>query len=247
METTQNYCFKKHRMRKIILGFLVIIAGALLIGFNMGFLPVQYKDIVFSWQMLLIAIGLINLFGRDHWALGIILIAVGAFFLAPELYFFPFDFTGLMWPALLIILGLVIIFNRGRSRHRMHRWQRWHHESGDYKIESGYIEESNVFSGNKHIFPPGEFKGGKISNIFGGTEIDLTQTTLAEGTNILEIDCVFGGINLIVPSDWNVKIAVKSVMGGFSDKRRIVKTNGSKGELIIRGSTVFGGGEIKSA
>ena len=245
METKIGYCVKHSRMRKIIFGFLVIIAGSLLIGFNMGYIPAEYKAIVFSWQMLLIAIGVTNLFGKDHWVFGTILIAIGAFFLAPLIHQFNFDFTGLLWPALLIVLGLIIIFKKGHRHNRM--GQPWKSPHTEFKMESGYIEESNVFSGNKHVMIPGEFKGGKISNIFGGTEIDLTQTTLPEDTVFLEIECVFGGVSLIVPSDWNVQIAVKSVMGGFNDKRRIIRTNGNKGKLVIKGSAVFGGGEIKSA
>ena len=71
--------------------------------------------------------------------------------------------------------------------------------------------------------PPTEFKGGRISNVFGGMELDLTQTTLAPGTSILEINSVFGGAVIIVPTDWVVTIQVNSMMGGFNDKRTIIK------------------------
>lgn len=227
----------------MMFGLLVILTGTLLICFNTGVLPEEYRHIVFSWQMLLIALGLINIFSRDSIVAGVILLAVGSFFLAPELHRFNFDFTEALWPALLILLGILIIFKRRTHKPRHHNW---HEKACEFKLESGYIEESNIFSGNKQIFSPGDFKGGKITNIFGGSEIDLSQTTLPEGTTILEIECVFGGVSLIVPSDWNVQIAVKSIMGGFSDKRRIIRTNGQKGELIIKGSAIFGGGEIKS-
>jgi predicted membrane protein len=64
---------------------------------------------------------------------------------------------------------------------------------------------------------------------------------------VLEIDCVFGGVNLIVPADWVVHVQIDSVMGGFADKRRsndAVRDHSR--ELLIKGSTVFGGGEIRS-
>lgn len=243
MDTVNFNQFKNHRMRKLVFGLLVIVAGAMLIGFNTGFLPDEYRNIVFSWQMLLIGLGIVSLFSRDSWVPGVILILIGGFFMAPLLYQFDFEFQRIFWPALLILLGLLIIFKR-RTRRPGHFGR--YEKVSEYHLESGYIDESNIFSGNKHIIPPGEFKGGKISCIFGGSEIDLSQTTLPEGKSILEIECIFGGVSMIVPSDWKVQIAVKSVMGGFSDKRRIISTNGNKGELIIKGEAIFGGGEIKS-
>ena len=158
------------------------------------------------------------------------------------------DFAVTFWPVLLIVLGILIIFKKRRFRDH-HRWhRRWEHQSNqdDFKFENGFIDESNVFSGNKRIISPGEFKGGRISNLFGGSEIDLTQTTLAEGDNYLEIDCVFGGISLIVPGDWDIHIRVKTTMGGFVDKRRNVRATDTTRKLIIRGKATFGGGEIKN-
>lgn len=237
-------CSKRNSMRKFVFGGLVIIAGLLLLAFNLGYLPMEYKHIVFSWQMLLIAIGLINIFGRESYVAGLLLIAVGSFFIIPELKIFNFNFVQLFWPILLIVVGILIILSRVfKSSVKKHKWEPI---SQEVPIEDGYIKEDNVFSGSKKIIQPGVFKGGKISNVFGGTEIDLSQTTLAEGKTVLNIECIFGGVSLLVPSDWNIIINVKSVMGGFSDKRRIIKPTDDSRQLIIQGSAVFGGGELKS-
>lgn len=242
METTTYFC-KKHRfMKKIVFGILVITAGLLLFAFNVGYLPTEYKHIVFSWQMLLIALGVINLFGRDSWIIGTVLIAVGGFFLLHE-WFLPYDFRMAFWPAFLILIGAMIIIKRG-----FHHHHHWHdrHRKHEFKLDSGYIEESNVFSGSKQKIPPCEFKGGKINNVFGGVELDLRQATLAEGKNVLEIKNVFGGVCLIVPSDWVIHVDVSAVMGGFVDKRSTVPDSSSTRELFIKGESIFGGGEIKS-
>jgi len=235
-------------MKKFIFGLLVIAAGALLIAFNQGYIPDEYRHIFFSWQMFLIALGLINLGTWDSWVPGIVLIAIGGFFLLPELSPQTHDIAIQFWPVLLIVLGIFIIFKKRRFRGH-HRWHHnWEHQgdSENFKFENGFIEEANVFSGNKKIVSPGEFKGGRISNLFGGSEIDLTQTTLAEGDNFLDIDCVFGGISLIVPGDWDIRIMVKTVMGGFVDKRSNVRSTDTTRKLIIRGKATFGGGEIKN-
>jgi hypothetical protein len=59
---------------------------------------------------------------------------------------------------------------------------------------------------------------------------------------------VFGGCKLIVPADWEIKVEVNAVFGGFSDKRLNLPTITEKSGkiLIIKGVAVFGGGEITS-
>jgi predicted membrane protein len=235
-------------MKKFIFGLLVIAAGALLIAFNQGYISDEYRHIIFSWQMMLIAIGIINLGSRDSWIPGLILIGVGGFFILPELSEEYHNIALTFWPVLLIVLGLMIIFKKRRFRDHGRWHRRWQHfdKSAEIKFENGFIEESNVFSGSKKILSPGEFKGGRISNVFGGSEIDLSQTTLPVGETYLDIENVFGGMSLIVPGDWEVHIRVNPVMGGFVDKRRNVHSTDPSRKLIIRGKAIFGGGEIKN-
>ncbi len=250
METTPYFCSKQRRMRKIIFGLMLIASGVLLLGFNTGLIDHAYKHIIFSWPMLLIAIGILNLFKENHNFSGIILMLIGGFFLLPRLFFLPDNFELDFWPGLLVLIGVLIIARRTIFHKYIKEHHHHHHfeNTSELKNDAGFIVLNNIFGGGKHKVPPTEFKGGKISNIFGGCELDLTQATLAAGTNILEVDCIFGGISIIVPTDWKVTIQVTSILGGFNDKRTIVRNAGiqSDRELIIKGSAIFGGGDIKS-
>ena len=240
MEYLQKHERRSNPMKKVVFGILVIAAGALLLLSNVGLLSGQFKDVIFSWQMLLIGIGLINLFSDDSRLAGWILVAIGGFFILPEIFYFEFNFIKLFWPALLIFVGIMIIFVSGK--HKRH----WH-KTGDMKLDDGFIEENNIFGGSERRLHKQEFKGGKINNIFGGSELDLTNLELREGKNVLEINCIFGGVGLIVPSDWKITTKVSNILGGFSDKRNIITADdNSNKELIITGSMIFGGGEIKS-
>jgi predicted membrane protein len=235
-------------MKKFAFGFIVVLAGLLLLAFNFDIFPYDWKHIIFSWQMLLIAIGAVSLITSEGRGPGVILLVIGGFFLLPELVDFHIPFVKLFWPVMLIIIGVLILFGRGHDR----RFRRhWHHrmpmDDPDSKLDEGYIREDNIFSGSKHKFAHQEFKGGRISNVFGGTEIDLSQATLAEGRNELMVECIFGGVTLIVPSDWKVILQISTVLGGFQDKRAFIKeVSDSTRVLVIRGSAIFGGGEIKS-
>ena len=237
--------------KKFAFGFIVIIAGLLLLAFNFNIVPWDFKHIFFSWQMLLIAIGIVSISNSESRTPGIILILVGGFFLIPEVFDFHIAFIKLFWPVLLIAIGVMILVKRGIHGQGHSDWHRprphWDKQQTNSDLDEGYINETNIFSGSKRRITHQVFRGGKVSNIFGGTEIDLSQATLAEGRVELTIECIFGGVTLIVPSDWKVVLSVNSIMGGFSDKRNMVREpSDSSRVLVIRGSSVFGGGEIKS-
>jgi len=240
-----NHMHEYHnsKWRKFILGVLFLLLGLLLLLNNLGFLSTDIKHIVLSWQMLLIVIGLLNIHKGELF--GWILIFIGLFFLLPKFLYFPFDYVRLFWPLLLIVIGLFIIFrgNKIRSFERKIEYEL-------KKTESKYdiIEEINIFGGSRKSILSQKFMGGRIISVFGGTELDFTDAKLNEGTNFLEIICAFGGISIIMPSDWQVKSEVISIIGGFADRRtrisNVVITNNK--ELIIKGIAIFGGGDIKS-
>jgi predicted membrane protein len=241
METIDNCKKSSQPMKKIVLGTIIIFAGLFLLAENFGFLNSWIKHVIFSWPMILIVIGVVSLASRDGWLGGTILILLGSYFLLPRLFPFDLHIGQIFWPSLLILLGVGIML-KGFGVMAFRK------KKQDFDVEFGYIDESNVFGGNKYTVSPVEFKGGKVTNVFGGSEINLTQTTLSPGKNILEVDIVFGGITLIVPPNWIVRVQTTSIFGGVSDKRGFVPRGGigSGDELIIKGSIVFGGAEIKS-
>ena len=68
-----------------------------------------------------------------------------------------------------------------------------------------------------------------------------------KGTAILEITTVFGGTKLIVPSNWEVKSEAVTIFGGLEDKRNMQTIiNNSDKILVLKGTVLFGGIEIKS-
>ncbi len=120
METSVEQISRRQKMKKYAFGALVVLAGALLLAFNFDLLPHEWKHMIFSWEMLLVAIGLISLFGNENRLPGLILIAIGGFFLIPEIFIMHISFYRLFWPLILIIIGIIILSKRG-----MHG--RWRH------------------------------------------------------------------------------------------------------------------------
>lgn len=228
---------KEMKPKSVVFGLLVLVFGLLLLFRNTGVLNESIFHVVFSWEMLLIAIGLINLFDRNR-PLGIILIVLGLIFMLPHIFTFPFAFHHVLWPTVIIAFGLLIMFGTGKGC-RARRMQRSSNVDGDY------IDDVAVFSGVERYIISKSFRGGKVVTVFGGAKLNLNQAVLSPEENVVEIVCLFGGTTFIAPADWNIKVEVVHIFGGFSDKRPPMPVDHTK-TLVVKGITIFGGGEVKS-
>ena len=224
------------------LGVIVIAAGLLLLARNTGFLDVTLSRILFSWEMLLIAIGVVNIFWRQSLWSGVILIAVGGFFLLVNFYHMPFDTWQLYLPALIILVGLKMIFGTSKHGHNFLKEPMFKQTMGN----EDFFEDVAVFGGGERRIVTPNFKGGRMVAAFGGSKIDLTHSNIETASRpTIEVVCIFGGSTLLVPSDWNVRVEVFNIFGGYVDKRITSQVDLSK-TVIIKGVTIFGGGEVKS-
>lgn len=239
MEDNFNKRSGGHEAR-IAFGILLVAVGGLFLIRNFGFIPYQIEQFIFNWKMLLIGIGLISLFTSENKVPGVILIAIGSFFLLPEVFDLNFRFRQLFWPIIIVVIGLLIIFRRGINVER-------HQFSKEELASEDLIDEVAVFGGSEKRITSQNFKGGKITNIFGGGTLDFTEAKLAEGKHAIDMVAIFGGSKFVVPSDWNIKTDIVSIFGGFSDKRKnLVRTNGNEKTIVFKGVVIFGGGEIQS-
>ncbi|MFO0358673.1 MAG: LiaF transmembrane domain-containing protein [Sphingobacteriaceae bacterium] len=243
-----------NRRGKIAGGVLIVLLGSLYLARELGAMIPYW---VFSWKMFLIMMGLVvgikSSFKRPMW---FVLIAIGSAFLISD--FNPdWNIKPIIWPIALIVIGLVMIFKPRRqfSQQKWEKWQKYTGYSGgmhgcekkNFTSNDNYIFSSSFMGGVKKIVITKDFKGGEISNVFGGAEYDLSQADITE-TATLEINQVFGGTKLIVPSSWEIKSELVAVFGGIDDKRPIMSPNSlsSNKILILKGTTYFGGIDIRS-
>lgn len=111
---------------------------------------------------------------------------------------------------------------------------------------AGRIEYSAVFGGSHEKISVKDFRGGEISCVFGGAELDFSEAQLAEGVHTLEVNSVFGGVVLYIPVDWCVELRQSEVFGHFCDNRPKPPFEvDEKRMLILEVTSVFGGGEVK--
>jgi predicted membrane protein len=231
---------EKSRNKRAVLGLLLTIAGFFLLANNMGWISDRANDIIFSWPMILIALGLLNMVHRGHLGFGVVLLATGAFFLVPNIMPVPQNYSKLFWAFIFVAIGLLIIF-RSKKDHRC-----YYQPSEKYSSET--VDDVNIFGGCEKKISSQNFKGGRITSIFGGGTYDMLDCKIEGDKAVIDTLYLFGGSKMIVPSDWEVHIDVISIFGGFTDKRRNTNVSqfSQKKELYITGVAIFGGGEIKS-
>ncbi|HBS85129.1 MAG: hypothetical protein A2W91_01455 [Bacteroidetes bacterium GWF2_38_335] len=229
-------------LKRVITGFMFLAVGAVFTMYYMDILDPAIEKIIFTWQMLLIAIGVVTLTGKHGIVPGVILITVGSIYLIPKLGFVDYPVHHLWIPAIFIIIGLFILF-KTRSPRRDFK-DNFHKNN----LGTDYIDETNVFGGGTTVVTSKTFRGGKIVCVFGGSKIDFSEAALAEGTNYLEIVNVFGGTEMLIPREWKVKTDVTAILGGFEDRKYRNITTIEMDEtkvLVIKGVVIFGGGDIK--
>ncbi len=231
---------------RLLFGLLLIVAGFLLLldAYNIWDFNLRYYLI--SWKTMLIAMGLIfALNDRENPGTGIVLITIGVAFWLPA--FFNINTRMLVLPVVLIGGGLLILSRSTRkSPDKKNRKQRFFDENQKIVSEDDFIDETAVFGGGTIKSTSSDFKGGKITAIFGGSEINLSAASPAEHGSNIDLLVLFGGITLIVPEDWQVKSETLSIFGGTTDKRIVTISNDTDKVLVIKGTVMFGGIEIKS-
>jgi predicted membrane protein len=232
-----------------MLGVLLILIGGVLLGINLGYIPESFKQVLLSWQMIIVLLGLISLLARSiFW--GLFLVFAGGLLLVPKLAMvfpgvFMDNFSKIYLPLLVSVTGLLILIAILIRRKRSNSWEKhWEQHTTRQTIESDF-SKTNTFGKGEYIVLEPEFRGGIVKTTFGATELDLRKTSLPEGDTYLDITAVFSGIILFIPDEWKVISQVETAFGGIDDKRQVQDVDSSR-RLILVGSCVFSGCEIKN-
>ena len=255
-------------------GMLILIVGVILLLQRMG---IFFPSWLFSWPMLIMAIGVIVLVKhqfRNEFGFFMVIFG-GVFFVKRELQY-PIDISYLI-PIGLILLGLYLMvikkdhkrgFYRGWDQSKKAKYRDPFYtgnpettfqgtgsadnessgsaKGGHFRDSGDVLHSQALFCGIQKRVMSKNFYGGKISTYFGGTDIDLSQADIAE-TAYLDVDVAFGGVKLIVPPHWDLKIDVTNLFAGVEDKRMYPQTTADPTKvMVIRGTIIFGGLEIKS-
>ena len=227
--------------KRILFGLFLIALGGFWILVKLDIIPDTWDDILISWKMLLIGIGIFSWIGGNKTA-GTILVVVGGFFLLPDIIRIPYEIRRIGWPLLIIGIGVALLLTYRRGS------QMPPEPGPGIKEGMDYFDDFVIFGGREVFINSHNFIGGKITSIFGGAEYDLRQAHLSQNGSAVDCFCVFGGCGFKVPPDWTVKNEVTAIFGAFTDKRGMTAhdvQNDPAKTLVVKGFCAFGGVEVK--
>lgn len=238
-----NIFSTRHKNAKIATGMLVITFGVL---FLLNQLKFDIPRWTYSWKMILIVLGIINLYKHSFKNIsGYISIFVGAAFLLKE--FNPHLVNSkIVLPVIVIVIGIFILLKTLMPKKKGLSNVVMFDAEEDEVVGENYVEATAIFGGvDKNILSK-NFKGANIKSIFGGTELNLSRADI-QTQAIIETTTAFGGTTIIIPSDWQVQSDLTAVFGGVEDKRAVSSLRENSGKLLIISGTCFMGGiEIQS-
>lgn len=251
----------------ITVGIILVIIGGVILLRTLG---IWFPRWVTTWPMILIAIGAIISFKSNFKSgFGLFMIVFGSVALVVNNFNLPFNIFPYMIPIGLIALGIYLIIKRQSDQKAFNQnfsesmkkfdksmgFGEYAEKSGESAQESehksasqsDYIDAQALFTGIERRVLSKNLKGGKVSAIFGGTDIDLSQADLVEGAAI-NVEVAFGGVKLIVPPHWDLQINVTNIFAGVEDKRMYHQPTQQAETKVLKiyGSVIFGGIEIKS-
>jgi predicted membrane protein len=237
---------------RLVIGVILVAVGIFLLLNNIIHFHFFILDYIFTFPVLMMAIGFVLVINSRDNFFGYLLILGGAYFFAKDVLDLEVDYiVSDLWPLLVIAFGLYLLLKRKSRMSHKHNAGWGAGESGVNDFEQNkmdYIDEATILGSSNKSFSSQQFRGGKITSIFGGSEIDLRNCKLSSGRQIIDILTIFGGTTIFLPSDWKVVISVTAIFGGFDDDRFIAPDAEVDQDkiLVIKGTVLFGGGEIKS-
>ncbi len=251
----------------IIFGFLIIGIGVLILLRKIGFFVPGW---ILSWPMILVVIGTFTLIKHQFRSFfGSLLLGLGLYFLFEREFGFDFGLERYIFPVALILLGVYLVTQRRKENKVLKDVEDQINKSMKEASDSlnsslgGESSESNpfvasgstfsevlnvdaIFSGvNKRVMTK-NLQGGKLTAAFGGIDLDFSQSDF-KGAITLQVDVIFGGMKLVVPPHWDVRMEVSNIAAGIEDKRIYSEADVDPEKvLILKGTVLFGGLEIKS-
>ena len=223
----------------IIWGVAIIALGVIFGGNALGWFDF---NIFFDgwWTLFIIVPSAISLITEKEKISNLGFLAVGIILLLAAQNVFSYDVAWkVILAVFLVMLGLTIVVKSiFRNKFDKEIEKKIKELENDKTVDS----QVAVFSGSDRVYSDEVFLGSNLVAIFGGVNLDLRKAKFDRDT-VIKALCLFGGIDIKVPEDVQIKIKSGFIFGGISDDR---KGDTSKGKytIYIDAAGGFGGVSI---
>jgi hypothetical protein len=221
---------------KLVLGIAIIVAGLLLTLDNLGL--VETHVLFRLWPLVLVVMGIAKIRQERSGSAtgGWIMVFAGAFLL---LFTFGHGHLGeALGPMLVVALGILIVTKALKQNRGI---------PPELARSEDFLQGTAIFGGFKRRVGTQTFKGGELTAIFGGYEVDLRQAALEGGQARVDVFVLFGGGELRVPEGWEVVNRATAIAGALNDNTHHgPMAPEARPRLVVTGLILFGGTEVKS-
>lgn len=223
------------RINSIVWGVALLAVSAVLI---LNAFEITSIELFFDgwWTLFIIVPSLIGLFNGHDKTANIIGLLIGTFLLLACQNIFDFD---ILWklavPVIIAVIGVKMIFGGiGRNRGFIKSM-----EANGNDIKTGFA----AFSGQDINFDNEIFKGAEFTAVFGGIKCDL-RNAVFEGDTVINACCIFGGADILLPDNVNIKANSNSLFGGIDNKKH-QNSSDNQYTVYLNGTCIFGGVDVK--
>lgn len=223
------------KISSVIWGIVLIAAGVL---FALNALDITDINVFFDgwWTLFIIVPSAVGLFTEREKTGNIIALIGGVFLLLCCRDVISFStFWKLFVPAVIVILGLKMVFNGLFGNKANEIMEKIKKEGGEPKVGCA------TFSGCDLNYDGEVFEGAELTAVFGGVKCDLRRAVIEKDCAV-QVSAIFGGVDILVSDNVNVKVNANCIFGGISNKTAAHKDAPT---LFVNGTCMFGGVEIK--
>ncbi len=231
----------RNRASGILWGALFILAG---FGFIGKAFSLWEFELFFNgwWTLFIIIPSAVSIFQNGPNPFAVSMFIIGVLILLSCLGCFDYTIIEkLILPIVFIVVGISIITKNGKMY--MNMQDKITDSELPQKTETR--EYAAVFSTQSIVFNENEvFDGASLNAIFGGIELDLRSCIINQDVAI-ETTSIFGGLNIYMPNDVNIRMSSTPIFGAVSNKTNRANYIPGAPTIYINSICMFGGVDIK--
>lgn len=220
----------RQSLTKNFAGLVAIIVGSSLLLNSLNIITVTniFAD---YWPLLIVLAGILVIINDVRsWAVAGFLVALGGLFQLRELDIVEVEPWTVIWPLIIIFVGISLLFGRSYTGKRVSKSER--------DDVTAILGGTDIVNHSKH------FKQSAATAIMGGAKIDLREATFDKDA-LIEVFSFWGGIEIIVPDNIVIRNQVNNIMAGTEVKVQ-QKVDKNAPVLTIAGTLIMAGVSVRN-
>lgn len=221
----------------ILWGVVLIVIGVI---FGLNAMGITDINVFFKgwWTLFIIVPSFIELIRGNSKVWSFIWLVVGIVLLLCAQSILSFSMISkLILPFILVMVGLSILFKDTVNKKVGSKIKELNSNKDNLQ------EYCATFGAQQANFAGEEFTGANLDAVFGSVELRLEKANITKDA-VVNANAIFGGIEITVPTNVNIKVKSTPIFGGTSNKVN-TQYNESLPTIYINSTAIFGGVEIK--